>query len=99
MAAKLLLCVSNDHVTAAIWRRRELTACTRFNNDEKGWAAFANFLHGSRAMPVHIIVDTVDEDFRFETLPHVRGRDRAEMVSRKLRQLYRSTPYISSELQ
>src|SRR4051812_17274705 len=99
MAAKLLLCVSNDHVTAAVWRRHRLTACTRFNNNENGWAAFSNFLHGMRAMPVHIAVDTVDEDFRFETLPHARGRDRAEMVGRKLRQLYRATPYFSSELQ
>ncbi|MFL6579686.1 MAG: hypothetical protein ACJ8G2_03000 [Burkholderiales bacterium] len=99
MAAKLLLCVSNDHVTAAVWRRHRLTACTRFNNNEHGWAAFGNFLHGTRAMPVHIAVDTVDEDFRFETLPHARGRDRAEMVGRKLRQLYRATPYFSSELQ
>jgi len=98
MAAKLLLCVSNDHVTAAVWRRHRLTSCTRFDNNEGGWAAFGRFLHGSRAMPVHIVVDTVDEDFRFETLPHARGRDRAEMVGRKLRQLYRATPYFSSEL-
>ena len=99
MAAKLLLCVSNDHVTAAVWRRHRLTACTRFVNNENGWTAFGNFLHELRAMPVHMVVDTVDEDFRFETLPHVRGRDRAEMVGRKLRQLYRATPYFSSELQ
>jgi len=99
MAAKLLLCVSNDRVTAAVWRRHRLTSCACFDNNEGGRAAFGNFLRGSRAMPVHIAVDTVDEDFRFETLPHVRGRDRAEMVNRKLRQLYRATPYCSSELQ
>ena len=38
------------------------------------------------------MADTVDEDYRFETLPHAFGSDRREMVERKLKQLYRSTP-------
>jgi hypothetical protein len=99
MAAKLLLCVSNDHTTVAVWRRRRLSSCVRFENNEEGWIAFGNFLRGAHGLPVHIIVDTVEEDFRFETLPHIRGRDRTEMVSRKLNQLYRATPYYSYSLQ
>jgi hypothetical protein len=99
MAAKLLLCVSNDQATVAIWRRSRLASCTRFENNEEGWAAFGTYLRGVHGLPVHIIVDTVEEDFRFETLPHIRGRDRTEMVSRKLKQLYRATPYYSYELQ
>jgi hypothetical protein len=99
MAAKLLLCVSNDQATVAVWRRRGLASCERFENNEQGWAAFASFLRGAHGLPVHIIVDTVEEDFRFETLPHIRGRDRTEMVGRKLKQLYRATPYYSYVLQ
>jgi len=99
MAAKLLLCVSNDRATVAVWRRRRLLSCTGFENNEAGWIAFGNFLGGARGMPIHIIVDTVDEDFRFETLPHIRGRERTEMVGRKLKQLYRTTPYYSYALQ
>ena len=99
MAAKLLLCVSNDQATVAVWRRRRLLSCTRFENNEAGWSAFNNFLRGAHGLPVHIIVDTVEEDFRFETLPHIRGRDRTEMVGRKLKQLYRATPYCSFAFQ
>lgn len=99
MAAKLLLCVSNDQATVAVWRRRRLLSCTRFENNEAGWSAFSNFLRGAHGLPVHIIVDTVEEDFRFETLPHIRGRDRTEMVGRKLKQLYRATPYCSFAFQ
>ena len=99
MAAKLLLCVSNDRATVAVWRRRRLLSCTGFENNEEGWLAFGKFLRVARGLPVHIIVDTVEEDFRFETLPHIRGRDRAEMVGRKLKQLYRATPYCSYALQ
>jgi len=45
------------------------------------------------------MVDSVDEDYRFETLPHTTGRDRVEMVARKLRQLYRGTTYYSYSLE
>jgi hypothetical protein len=99
MAAKLLICVSSEQATAAIWRRRRLVSCSVFENDEKGWSAFRGYLESAKGLPIHIIVDTVEEDFRFETLPHVRGSDRAEMVGRKVKQLYRATPYYSYALQ
>jgi hypothetical protein len=99
LESKLLLCVSADQATVAAWRRRKLAECRHFDNDEQGWAAFSNYLRAARGLPVHIMVDTVDEDFRFETLPHARGRDRLEMVGRKLKQLYRGTPYFSWSLQ
>jgi hypothetical protein len=87
MASKLLLCISNDQATVAVWRGHRLVSCAQFEN------------HGAHGLPVQIIVDTVEEDFRFETLPHIRGRDRAEMVARKLKQLYRATPFCSYALQ
>jgi hypothetical protein len=99
LEAKLLLCVSADQATVAAWRRRKVVECRRFDNDEPGWTAFSNYLRAVRGLPVHIIVDTVDEDFRFETLPHARGSDRMEMIGRKLKQLYRGTPYYSWSLQ
>src|SRR6266850_1546439 len=99
MAAKLLLCISADQATVASWRGRRLVGCKRFSNDEAGWNAFSNFLRAARGIPIHIMVDSVDEDYRFETLPHTTGRDRAQMVGRKLKQLYRGTSYYSYSLQ
>ena len=99
MAVKLLLCVSADQATAALWQGRSLAGCRRFINDENGWIAFSNFLRAGRGIPIHIMVDSVDEDYRFESLPHARGGERAEMVGRKLKQLYRGTSYSSASLQ
>ncbi len=45
-------------------------------------------------VPAYLMADTVDEDYRFETLPHTTGKDRRDMVERKLKQLYRSTPIL-----
>ena len=47
-------------------------------------------------MPAEIMVDAVEEDYRFETLPHAYGPDRAQMAARKLRQHYRNTPYMAA---
>jgi hypothetical protein len=99
MAAKLLLCISADQATIAVWRNRRLNNCKRFQNDADGLSAFSQYLRATGNLPVHIIVDTVDEDYRFETLPRVRGSDRKQMVGRKLKQLYRNTPYCSYSLQ
>ncbi len=46
--------------------------------------------------PVMLVIDSVDEDFRLESLPHVAGPARTEMVSRRLRQLYRNSPFCTS---
>lgn len=96
MAEKILICVSAEQVTAARWRARRLVECRTFRNDESGFAAFDRFLTPFSGVPAYVMVDAVEEDYRFETLPHAFGSDRSEMVRRKLRQHYRNIPYVNA---
>jgi hypothetical protein len=96
MAEKLLIGISAQGVTAAHWRGKRITDCQLFANDEGGHAAFKEYLNTFTNVPVHIMVDAVEEDYRFETLPHAFGSERAEMVGRKLKQHYRNTPYMTA---
>lgn len=98
MADKLLISISASQTTAARWRRRGLIDCREFPNNETGWVAFNQFIESAANAPVYILADSVEEDLRFETLPHARGSDRAQMVKRKLGQIYRSTPYYAAKL-
>lgn len=98
MANKLLLCISMIGATAARWKGGRLHDCEVFANDEAGIAAFRNYAAASAGTPAFVIVDAVEEDYRFETLPHASGSDRAQMVERKLRQYYRSSPYCAASL-
>ena len=98
MAEKLLLCISAQQVTAAQWRHRRLAECRVFKNDDSGIEAFEEFVAPFPGVPVYVMVDAVEEDYRFETLPHTFGSDRTEMVRRKLRQHYRNTPYVNASL-
>ena len=99
MAEKLLVCISADQVSAVLSRNRALGRCRVFRNDEEGREVFDRFLASMHNVPVHVMVDVVEEDYRFELLPHARGRDRAELIDRRLRQLYRNTPYCAAVLQ
>jgi hypothetical protein len=98
MADKLLIGISMQGTTVADWRGRRIADCQTFNNDEEGLAGFKEHLAHFRNVPAHIVVDAVEEDYRFETLPHASGRDRADMVGRKLKQHYRNTPYVAAWL-
>ena len=99
MARKLVLCASSSSLTASLWTGRRLERVHRFEDGEEDQQAFANFLHSAHGAPVFLMADTVDEDYRFETLPHASGKDRRDMVERKLKQLYRSTPFYGFSLQ
>src|SRR5215813_4670648 len=95
MADKLLVGVGAHGATVARWRNR-LVDCHEFANDDAGHAAFKEYLAATPDIPAYILIDAVEEDYRFETLPHAYGSDRAQMSARKLRQHYRNTPYLTA---
>jgi hypothetical protein len=99
MTDKVLISITAEQGTVARWRNGRLGAWHTFANDEGGWAAFEAFLKSVPNLPAYVMVDAVEEDYRFETLPHARGRDRQQLVTRKLKQLYRNTPYCSAWMQ
>jgi len=98
MADKLLIGISAQGTTVAHWRGSGITECDEFIGDPAGQAGFKEHLAQFSGVPVHIIVDAVEEDYRFENLPHAFGGDRSDMVGRKLKQYYRNTPYVAAWL-
>ena len=98
MADKLLIGISAQGATVAYWRGSGITECHDFLDDPAGQTGFKEHLARFSNVPVHIIVDAVEEDYRFETLPHASGSDRTAMVGRKLKQHYRNTPYLAASL-
>ena len=93
MTAKILINVSARRVTMGLFVHRRLSEVQSYANDESGRVAFGRLLAAHRQTPVYLMTDVVEEDFRSETLPHVMGRARAEMVARKLAQFFRAAPY------
>jgi len=99
MAEKIVLCISADQATVARLKRGRLSECRVFPAGAAGLTEFDAYLDGSRGTPVLVMVDAVEEEYRFEMLPHASGSDRSELVGRRLKQLFRNTPYCAASLQ
>lgn len=87
--SKLILCATPNHLLAGIWCFGRFQRLETFSDSEEGKALFKNFLSQFSNINTYLLVDVVEEDYRQEILPHVRGRDRRDLLARKLEQIYR----------
>ena len=69
-----------------------LSGKQRFADNAEGKEQFASFLQSNRN-PAYLLTDLVEEDFRHETVPHLRGRAHTALAQRKFEQYYRNTPF------
>lgn len=98
MTPRLLLLLSShsllvEHrVGENILLSREFSACAA-GRDE-----FADTLKTVNC-PAYLLVDLIEEDFRLETIPHLRGRNLLALLNRKLEQFYPDTPLRLATLQ
>lgn len=93
MLTKIVLCATTTRLTAGVWRLGKLLSHQVFQNEAQGHQDFRQFLQHQANIPIYLLADDVEEDFRLETLPHTGGNARREMVERKLNQVYRGTVY------
>jgi hypothetical protein len=99
MSAKILASLSSRTASFALFERGALSQLATYDNDAGAWGAFDALLQRYRDTPVYLMVDTVEEEYRTEALPHVRGRAQREMLKRKLGQTLRTAPYRATWLQ
>jgi hypothetical protein len=95
---RTLLFLSASHCQTYIWDGAELSEAELFSNDAGGQTQFSSYLEQHRA-PAYLLVDVIEEDFRHETVPHLLGRNRRDLIERKFEQYYRDTPFRQARMQ
>ncbi len=95
--ARTLLFLSADSFHARIWNSGQLGESQNFTYDANGRENFSAFLKLHRH-PAYLLVDVIEEDFRLETVPHLIGPSRRDLLARKFEQFYRSTPFRQATL-
>ena len=90
---KLVLCATANSLLAGLWRADKLLGSQVFSNDTAGHDAFSEFLKQYRRIPVYLMADAVEEDYRLESVPHTTGTAKKELITRKLNQFYRGLDY------
>jgi len=95
--SQTLLFLSAESFQAFVWKGSRLAVARNFSNDVDGREQFAAFLERHR-YPTYMLVDIIEEDFHLETVPHLIGPGRADLLARKFEQYYRSTPFHQATL-
>jgi hypothetical protein len=100
MADPALLFLTAERLTAYRWHGGHVSQEGTFAADEAGRRAFAAYAADTaqRRRTAWMLADLVEEDFRFETVPHLIGPERSALLARKLEQFYRSTPFRHAEI-
>lgn len=99
MTTKIIVCVTSRQAVAAVFQHGKPAPCQTFPAGEEGQRAFGELLQAYPGVPVYLMVDSVEEDYHTEVLPHVSGHVRNELLQRKLKQVYRGTSYYAAWLQ
>lgn len=64
-----------------------------FTANEEGLRNFGHYLASASPAPVLGLVDLMDEEYRLENVPPVRGRERRAMLARRHARYFRNTPF------
>lgn len=91
-----LLYLDAQNLTVYRWQTGELQHEVDFTVEKEGTAEFAAYLAKNRKCCFSMLTDVVDEGFQIETLPPLRGRDRAALLSRKLAQHFQGTQFVAA---
>ncbi|MFQ5659984.1 MAG: hypothetical protein ACE5GZ_06125 [Gammaproteobacteria bacterium] len=81
------------------WQKGELRTSYLFDTTQEGRENFERYLRETAKIPVYILLDVFEEEYRQETIPHVFGSDRAAILERKTSRLFRDTPYHYTRVQ
>lgn len=93
---RLILLATPRQIGVLDWRPGHMHWLGEFTADTAGLAAFRQIVVKHAQLPALLVIDTVDEDYRSEVLPHVQGHARAELLARKLKQVFRNARFTGA---
>lgn len=94
---RTLLFLSASDLRARLWQDNTVSEEYSFSSDADGQQRFAEFIQANNN-PIMLLTDLIEEDFRNETVPHLRGGQQRAQQQRKFEQFYRNTPFRQAVL-
>lgn len=94
---KIILSISAQQLLAGVWQGKQLQTHQVFQHDETAYAAFDHFISQYPKHDVYVLADAMEEEYRIESLPHVSGMARKELIERKLAQFSRNSEYRAAQ--
>ena len=88
----IVLLLTHTHLAALVQTQQGARPLRYFLHDSDGEALFADFVAEYKHAHFYVLTDLVEEDFQFDTIPRLSRNDQAQLLKRKLDQLFRATP-------
>lgn len=93
------LYLSGNRLTSYHWQQGGLADALLFQRSDEGLADFGSYLEETRGLPTYLLVDLVEEEYRRDTMPHVLGGDRRNVIRYRVERAFRDTPYWHGAIQ
>ncbi len=90
--------VTSNRIEIFDWHHNQLLACHEFRNDEVGVQEFEGYLKSVSPKVTHILVELLEEEFVIDTIPHVSGPDKSNLIQRKLVRHFREQKYTYAKV-
>lgn len=99
MKADTLLCLSDSHLMVYRYASSLISLVDVYDLSEtESMGRFAQWLKADQSRTTAVLLDVSCEDYYEERLPHVNGRDRGLLLSRKITKFFPSQGYAHAEL-
>ncbi|MCP5269450.1 MAG: hypothetical protein H6943_10525 [Zoogloeaceae bacterium] len=96
MPDRRILYVSPHQIAVFHWQAGTVSNDASFESSNHGVAAFREYLTNHPHSIFSILANLPEEGFQIETIPFLQRRDRDAVITRKLSQLFYTTPYTAS---
>lgn len=96
--AAQILVIDDREVRRFVWESGILGFDRAYSHDEPGLDEYKADMPLFDQLPVIIVTDFVEENFRNENIVHVNRYDRSAILQRRLHYIYRHTPFRSARI-
>jgi hypothetical protein len=96
MSARRILYLSNHQMSVFSWQGGSVHGEGNFDPSAQGIAAFAEYVAANPKCIYTLLVNFPEEGFQLESIPFLQGTDRDAVITRKLSQLFYTTPYTAA---
>ncbi len=90
---KRILYFTGYRMVAQEWSGSKLKSSVYFEPDEQGLDLFSAYLTSLKNEPIRLLVDLIEEEFRQEKIPLLRGSDRGKMIDRFYEKYFRNSRF------
>lgn len=87
--------ISTDGMKVYEWRNNKLVDTVMFRKSCEDVQLLQQYLSFGVKRPVRLIVDLIEEEFKTERIPQLRGSERRNVINRLLDRHYRDIDYIT----